>query len=173
MKRKVLLTILCLAISVSIVACGTENTAEQQEVIATEQQEAMATEQTAETEIIEERQEKEDKSDNGIPESEDWTDYKKTMDYYVGEDLISTTLAKLLNPDAYGHELAGQASMETFMGTESPDLGVYVKQVKTTTTKGYKIIAEWYTETNTVQYIYCDEAVPGGMWYVDWRLWTI
>ena len=45
MKRKVLLTMLCLAISVSIVACGTENTAEQQEVIATEQ--------TAETEIIE------------------------------------------------------------------------------------------------------------------------
>jgi predicted small secreted protein len=29
MKRKVLLTMLCLAISVSIVACGTENTAEQ------------------------------------------------------------------------------------------------------------------------------------------------
>ena len=29
MKRKVLLTMLCLAISVSIVACGPENTAEQ------------------------------------------------------------------------------------------------------------------------------------------------
>lgn len=51
MKRKVLLTMLCLAISVSIVACGTENTAEQQEVIATEQ--------TAETEIIEEPTEQE------------------------------------------------------------------------------------------------------------------
>lgn len=46
MKRKVLVTILCLAISVSMVACGKENTTEQQEVIATEQ--------TAETEIIEE-----------------------------------------------------------------------------------------------------------------------
>lgn len=51
MKRKVLLTMLCLAISVSIVACGTENTAEQQEVIATEQ--------TSETEIIEEPTEQE------------------------------------------------------------------------------------------------------------------
>ena len=36
MKRKVLLTMLCLAISVSAIACGTENTAEQQEVITTD-----------------------------------------------------------------------------------------------------------------------------------------
>ena len=36
MKRKVLVTMLCLAISVSAIACGTENTTEQQEVIATE-----------------------------------------------------------------------------------------------------------------------------------------
>jgi len=48
MKRKVLLTMLCLAISVSIVACGTETTAEQQEVIATEQ--------TTETETVEEQE---------------------------------------------------------------------------------------------------------------------
>ena len=54
MKRKVLLTMLCLAISIPIVACGTENTAEQQEVIATEQ--------TAETEIIEEPTEQETES---------------------------------------------------------------------------------------------------------------
>jgi len=52
MKRKVLVTMLCLAISVSAMACGTENTTEQQEVIATEQ--------TAETEeVIEEPTEKE------------------------------------------------------------------------------------------------------------------
>ena len=54
MKRKVLLTILCLAISVSAIACGTENTAEQQEVITTEQ--------TTETEIIEEPTEQETES---------------------------------------------------------------------------------------------------------------
>lgn len=48
MKRKVLVTMLCLAISVSAIACGTENTAEQQEVIATKQ--------TAETEIVEEQE---------------------------------------------------------------------------------------------------------------------
>lgn len=45
MKRKVLVTMLCLAISVSAIACGTENT--------TEQLEATATEQTAETEEVE------------------------------------------------------------------------------------------------------------------------
>ena len=48
MKRKLLITILCLAISVSMIACGNVDTAEQQEV--------MATEQTTETEIIEETQ---------------------------------------------------------------------------------------------------------------------
>lgn len=45
MKRKLLVTILCLAISVSMIACGNVDTTEQQEVIATEQ--------TTETEIIE------------------------------------------------------------------------------------------------------------------------
>ena len=45
MKRKVLVTMLCLAISVFAIACGTENT--------TEQLEATATEQTAETEEVE------------------------------------------------------------------------------------------------------------------------
>ena len=45
MKRKLLITILCLAISVSMIACGNVDTTEQQEVIATEQ--------TTETEIIE------------------------------------------------------------------------------------------------------------------------
>lgn len=45
MKRKLLVTILCLAISVSMIACGNVDTTEQQEVTATEQ--------TTETEIIE------------------------------------------------------------------------------------------------------------------------
>lgn len=48
MKRKVLVTMLCLAISVSAIACGTEN--------ITEQQEVMATEQTTETETVEEQE---------------------------------------------------------------------------------------------------------------------
>lgn len=45
MKRKVLVTMLCLAISVSAIACGTENT--------TEQLEETATEQTTETQGVE------------------------------------------------------------------------------------------------------------------------
>ena len=45
MKRKVLVTMLCLAISVSAIACGTENT--------TEQLEETATEQTTETQEVE------------------------------------------------------------------------------------------------------------------------
>lgn len=48
MKRKLLITILCLAISISMIACGNVDTAEQQEITATEQ--------TTETEIIEETQ---------------------------------------------------------------------------------------------------------------------
>lgn len=52
MKRKLLITILCLAISISMIACGNVNTSEQQEV--------MATEQTTETEIIEETQSNEE-----------------------------------------------------------------------------------------------------------------
>lgn len=72
MKRKVLVTMLCLAISVSAIACGTENTAEQQEVIATEQ--------TAETETIEEPTEQETEMFglDGITASEDKTASSET-----------------------------------------------------------------------------------------------
>ncbi|MDY2699111.1 MAG: hypothetical protein SOV61_06150 [Lachnospiraceae bacterium] len=52
MKRKVLVTMLCLAISVSAIACGTENTTEQLEETATEQT-------TEKEEVIEEPTEKE------------------------------------------------------------------------------------------------------------------
>ena len=72
MKRKVQVTMLCLAISVSAIACGTENTAEQQEVIATEQ--------TAETETIEEPTEQETEMFglDGITASEDKTSSSET-----------------------------------------------------------------------------------------------
>lgn len=62
MKRKVLLTMLCLAIAVSIVACGKGNTTEQQEVIATEQ--------TAETETVEEPTEQETETVSELSEQE-------------------------------------------------------------------------------------------------------
>lgn len=51
MKRKVLLTMLCLAVSFPTIACETENTTEQQKVIATER--------TMETEEVEEPTEQE------------------------------------------------------------------------------------------------------------------
>ena len=86
MKRKVLVTMLCLAISVSTVACGKENTTEQQEVIATEQ--------TAETEeVIEEptEQEKEmqeiETQETEVEETADNAEVSINYDDY--EELVS------------------------------------------------------------------------------------
>ncbi|KSV57918.1 hypothetical protein [Acetivibrio ethanolgignens] len=56
MKRKVLVTMLCLAISVSAIACGTENTTEQLEETATKQtteKEEVEMQETQETEVEE------------------------------------------------------------------------------------------------------------------------
>lgn len=75
MKRKVLVTMLCLAISVSAIACGTENT--------TEQLEATATEQTIETQEVEtEMQEVEtqqtETADN-VEETENYDNYEELV----------------------------------------------------------------------------------------------
>jgi hypothetical protein len=101
-------------------------------------------------------------STDEIAESENWPEYKETMEYYVSNGLITAATAHALNPDIYGVETYGKSS--DCLGTTqcSPNLGVYIKELDLTTTKGYNIIACWYTETNTVQYIYDAEALPGG-----------
>lgn len=73
MKRKVLVTMLCLAISVSAIACGTENTTEQQGVIATEQ-----TAETEEAETETQEVETQETADN-VEETENYDDYEELV----------------------------------------------------------------------------------------------
>lgn len=155
MKRKLLITILCLAISISMIACGNVDTAEQQEITATEQ--------TTETEIIEATEE--DISDNGIPESKGWTDYKKTADYYIASGQATKSAMYVLNPDIYGTETAGKGTGD--VPYDFIDASVDIKRLELTTTKGYPIEAYWYVEPNTVQFIYTGEVSPYGGWYID------
>lgn len=155
MKRKLLITILCLAISISMIACGNVDTAEQQEITATEQ--------TTETEIIEATEE--DISDNGIPESKGWTDYKKTADYYIASGQATKSAMYVLNPDIYGTETAGKGTGD--VPYDFIDASVDIKRLELTTTKGYPIEAYWYVEPNTVQFIYTGEVSPYGAWYTD------
>ncbi|MGN0431862.1 MAG: hypothetical protein ACI4EQ_05840 [Lachnospiraceae bacterium] len=75
MKRKVLVTMLCLAISVSAIACGTENT--------TEQLEATATEQTMETQELETQETETQETADNVVEIENYENY----DNY--EELVS------------------------------------------------------------------------------------
>lgn len=76
MKRKVLVTMLCLAISVSAIACGTENTAEQQEVIATEQ--TMETQEVeTETQEVETQETATQETADNVEEKENYDDYEE------------------------------------------------------------------------------------------------
>ena len=110
-----------------------------------------------------------------IARSEGWADYKRTMEYYVEHGYMNITAARMMNPDVYGTEVTkGKSSKQISTGTGSPDLGIYIKQVKLTTTKGFHIEAYWYTETNTVQYIYVGEVLPGGgVWFSDMDSMTV
>lgn len=71
MKRKVLVTILSLAISVSTVACGKENTTMQQEVIATEQ--------TTETEEAETETQEVETQETETKETANYDDYEELV----------------------------------------------------------------------------------------------
>jgi hypothetical protein len=102
-----------------------------------------------------------------IEESEGWPEYKETMEYYVENGLISEECAFMLNPDIYGTLTYGKGTENMYYGTGSAHLGCYLKELITTTTKGYTIYAYWYTETNTVQFIYIGEVLPGGSWLAD------
>lgn len=173
MKRKIVIAILSLSIGISIVACGGNNSTELTDATTTESEDETGPTETITTESEIETAEKEKdnttatSTNDKIVESESWPDYKKTMEYYVENGILSERNAYMLNPDVYGTELAGQASMKTDTGTGSPDAGIYIKTLDLTTTKGYHIEAFWYTETNTVGYVYCDEALPTGWWFSD------
>lgn len=103
-----------------------------------------------------------------IPESENWPDYKKTIEYYKEQGLMSDKAAYVLNPDIYGTETAGKSAVEVASGNSaSVDAAVQLKRLEVTTTKGYTIEAWYYVEAGTVQFIYTGEVNPGGGWYTD------
>ena len=103
-----------------------------------------------------------------IPESKGWTDYKKTIEYYKEQGLMSDKAAYVLNPDIYGTETAGKSAAEIASGNSvCVDAAVETRKMKVTTTKGYPIEAWYYVEAGTVQFIYTGEVSPGGAWYTD------
>lgn len=105
-------------------------------------------------------------SNDKIVESESWPEYKETMDYYVDQGLLNESMAYLLNPDIYGTDTAGKSTSDLLIPDGKP-VSSYILRLKTTTTKGFKIQAFWYKETNTVTYVYCGEVSPYGGWYSD------
>lgn len=103
-----------------------------------------------------------------IPESKGWTDYKKTIEYYKEQGLMSDKAAYVLNPDIYGTETAGKSAVEVASGNSaSVDAAVELRRLVVKTTKGYPIEAWYYVEAGTVQFIYTGEVNPGGGWYTD------
>ena len=99
------------------------------------------------------------------PTSESWSEYAETYDYIV--EHTNSAIAHMMNPDVYGTETAGKATEDFQFGDCKPDATQYIKRLKLTTTKGFRIQALWYTETNTVQYLYVGEVSPYGGWYSD------
>lgn len=96
MKRKVLVTMLCLAISVSAIACGTENTTEQLEATATEQTMEIQEVETETQEVAIQETETQETADN-VEETEnyeelvsvpvDGRDGSKENPYQVGDTI--------------------------------------------------------------------------------------
>ena len=172
MKRKALITFISLCLSItlglSITACGKQETTFTEENIT---EESITTETEVETEKT--------TTSNGngkdtttetskIPESKGWTDYKKTIEYYKEQGLMSDKAAYVLNPDIYGTETAGKSTAEIASGNSAcVDAAVETRKMKVTTTKGYPIEAWYYVEAGTVQFIYTGEVSPGGAWYID------
>lgn len=105
MKRKVLVTMLCLAISVSAIACGTENT--------TEQLEATATEQTMETQEVETQETETQETADNVEETENYDNYEELVSvpvdgrdgsqespYQVGDTIYFPKVAIEYNSDS-------------------------------------------------------------------------
>lgn len=164
MKKRTL-TLISLMLMLSLTSCGnvSKSTETSKSETATSTDQTEQTEKTKPTET-----EKDDtNSSNNLPESKSWPEYKETMTYLLDNNLADSQYVKMLNPDIYGTETAGKATYEFSEGTCTPDIGEYIKTYDLTTTKGYKIWAYWYVETNTVQYVYTGEVSPWGGWMTD------
>lgn len=171
MKRKALITFisLCLSITIglSITACGKQETTFTEENITTETEVEVEVE-TEKTTTSNGNDKDTTTETSKIPESKGWTDYKKTIEYYKEQGLMSDKAAYVLNPDIYGTETAGKSAAEIASGNSAcVDAAVETRKMKVTTTKGYPIEAWYYVEAGTVQFIYTGEVSPGGAWYTD------
>lgn len=180
MKRKIIITFLCLTMGLSIVACGnkasttpstekatatesvTENTA------VTKYASAVGNTNTSSTDKKDNKDDKDNKSDattSSVPESESWPEYKETMDYYINKGLADESAVHMLNPDIYGTETAGKATYE--YNFSYIDASVDIRRLMVKTTKGFEIEAWYYVDTNSVQFVYTGEVSPAGSWFTD------
>ena len=185
MKRKIIITFLCLTMGLSIVACGNKasTTPSTEKATATES----VTENTAVTKYAsstttastttskKDDSSKDDssKSDtnnssNNLPESKSWPEYKETVGYYLDKGLISEQSAYALNPDIYGTETAGKSDNEVISPLETGiDASVDMRKLMVKTTKGFEIEAWYYVDANKVQFIYTGEVSPFGAWFTN------
>ncbi|MDY5102088.1 MAG: hypothetical protein SPE81_03185 [Agathobacter sp.] len=176
MKRKTLSLLSILTISATLLSgCKSTDSVDNSETIETTAIESEATEETeTAVSVIESTTNSSENikdtttETSKIPESKGWPDYKKTIEYYKEQGLMSDKAAYVLNPDIYGTETAGKGAVEVASGNSaSVDAAVETREMKVATTKGYKVEAVYYVEAGTVQFIYTGEVNPGGMWYTD------
>lgn len=180
MKRKIIITFLCLIMGLSIVACGNKasTTPSTEKATATES----VTENTAVTKYASStttastttsKKDDSSKSDtnnssNNLPESKSWPEYKETVGYYLDKGLISEQSAHALNPDIYGTETAGKSDNEVISPLETGiDASVDIRRLMVKTTKGFEIEAWYYVDANKVQFVYTGEVTPFGGWFTD------
>lgn len=176
MKRKTLFLLSILTISATLLSgCKSADSVDNSETIETTAIESEATEET-ETAVSRLESTSDNSATNDsqvssipdIPESENWPEYKETMEYYVDKGLMSNSTAHVLNPDIYGTETAGKGTMDVAPGFGADiDASADIKSLELTTTKGFLIEAYWYVEPNTVQFIYTGEVLPAGSWLSD------
>lgn len=179
MKRKIIITFLCLTMGLSIVACGnkasttplTEKATATENVTENTAVTKYASSTTASTTTSKKDDSSKDdtnNSSNNLPESKSWPEYKETVGYYLDKGLISEQSAYALNPDIYGTETAGKSDTEVISPLETGlDASVNTERLMVKTTKGFEIEAWYYVDANKVQFIYTGEFSPAGGWFID------
>lgn len=186
MKRKIIITFLCLTMGLSIVACGnkasttpstekatatesvTENTAVTKYASSTTTTASTTTSKKDDSSKDDSSKSDTNNSSNNLPESKSWPEYKETVGYYLDKGLISEQSAYALNPDIYGTETAGKSDTEVISPLETGiDASVDIRRLMVKTTNGFEIEAWYYVDANKVQFVYTGEVTPFGGWFVD------
>lgn len=175
MKKNIMALLITVSM-LSITACGKQETTATTESISTTVEPTQVETTVTEENVTTETEAEKTTTSNGngkdtitetskIPESNGWTDYKKTADYYIASGQATESAMHVLNPDIYGTETAGKGTGD--VPYDFIDASVDIRMMKVTTTKGYPIEAWYYVEAGTVQFIYTGEVSPGGAWYTN------